>query len=348
VRWEASPFRASRDYALLRSVYEGVDRAARFPADFRDERTKLPLMSYDLWEERLGVHAFTMASVVAGLRAAAQMMFDSNNKYFYRMINLDGEVDPTVDSSALSLMLLGVVDPMDPRAKSTAQVIRSRLWVPTIGGIARYENDQYQRESGDYSKIPGNPWLISTMWLAQYYALVGERDEARKLLEWARSVATPTGLLPEQVNPFDRSPLSVMPLAWSHAEYLRALRSVRQPGWSLHGGQRLMLGEFPGAPAEEAPRGFGLPEGARSIPALVRGCLDQSALLFNVKLIAWLRRDLEIRGPHLHKAQLRGGPRPLAGALPPHKILRVAARRQRRHRQGRDVRPEVASGLLRG
>jgi GH15 family glucan-1,4-alpha-glucosidase len=84
--------------------------------------------------------------------------------------------------------------------------------------------------SGDYSKIPGNPWLISTMWLAQYYALVGERDEARKLLEWARSVATPTGLLPEQVNPFDRSPLSVMPLAWSHAEYLRALRSVRQPG----------------------------------------------------------------------------------------------------------------------
>jgi GH15 family glucan-1,4-alpha-glucosidase len=84
--------------------------------------------------------------------------------------------------------------------------------------------------SGDYSKIPGNPWLISTMWLAQYHALVGERDEARKLLEWARSVATPTGLLPEQVNPFDRSPLSVMPLAWSHAEYLRALRSVRQPG----------------------------------------------------------------------------------------------------------------------
>ncbi len=250
-------FRASRDYALLRSVYEGVDRAARFLADFRDERTKLPLMSYDLWEERLGIHAFTIASVVAGLRAAAQiagtlgfwsrehkyleaanevaaaaaqMMFDSNNKYFYRMINLDGEVDPTVDSSALSLVLLGVVDPMDPRAKSTAQVIRSRLWVPTIGGIARYENDQYQRVSGDYSKIPGNPWLISTMWLAQYYALVGERDEARKLLEWARSVATPTGLLPEQVNPFDRSPLSVMPLAWSHAEYLRALRSVRQPG----------------------------------------------------------------------------------------------------------------------
>lgn len=168
-------FRASRDYALLRSVYEGVDRAARFLADFRDEPTKLPLMSYDLWEERLGVHAFTVASVVAGLRAAAQMMFDSNNKYFYRMINLDGEVDPTVNSSVLSLMLLGVVDPMDPRAKSTAQVIRSRLWVPTIGGIARYENDQYQRVSGDYSKIPGNPWLISTMWLAQYHALVGER-----------------------------------------------------------------------------------------------------------------------------------------------------------------------------
>ncbi|MGC9077088.1 MAG: glycoside hydrolase family 15 protein, partial [Conexivisphaera sp.] len=67
----------------------------------------------------------------------------------------------------------------------------------------------------------------STMWLAQYHVLAGKLDEARRLVEWVGKVASPTGLLPEQVNPFDGSPLLVMPLAWSHAEYLRALGAVR-------------------------------------------------------------------------------------------------------------------------
>ena len=37
---------------------------------FRDEETGLPLNSYDLWEERYGVHTFTVSAVIAGLRAA--------------------------------------------------------------------------------------------------------------------------------------------------------------------------------------------------------------------------------------------------------------------------------------
>ena len=247
-------FSASKDYELLREVREGVERAAKFLVDFRDEKTKLPLMSYDLWEERLGVHAFTVASVVAGLRAAAALMgrlgywnlermyseaakeiaaatfdimFNSAGGYFYRMVDLEGGADPTVDSSVLSLALLGVVSPLDPRMKSTAQVVASKLLVPTVGGIARYEGDPYQRVNGDYSKIPGNPWIISTMWLAQYHILVGELEEARRLVDFVKGVGSTTGLLPEQVNPFDRSPLSVMPLAWSHAEYLRTLNMMR-------------------------------------------------------------------------------------------------------------------------
>ena len=37
---------------------------------YRDARTGLPLPSYDLWEERWGVHAFTVATVYGGLKAA--------------------------------------------------------------------------------------------------------------------------------------------------------------------------------------------------------------------------------------------------------------------------------------
>lgn len=45
--------------------------AADFLVHYRDA-SGLPLPSYDLWEERYGVLAFTVASVYAGLVAAAR------------------------------------------------------------------------------------------------------------------------------------------------------------------------------------------------------------------------------------------------------------------------------------
>ncbi|WP_218185310.1 hypothetical protein [Sulfuracidifex metallicus] len=77
----------------------------------------------------------------------------------------------------------------------------------------------FYQKIGDYKDIPGNPWIITTMWLAQYYAKKN-KDRAIQLLDWARKHAV-SGLLPEQLNPFDGSPLSVTPLLWSHAEYLK-------------------------------------------------------------------------------------------------------------------------------
>lgn len=51
-----------------------ITRAANFMTNFRDEKLKLPpLESYDLWEERLGVHTYTVASVYAGLLAASNL-----------------------------------------------------------------------------------------------------------------------------------------------------------------------------------------------------------------------------------------------------------------------------------
>ena len=50
-----------------------VRQAADFLYDFRDDETGLPLPSWDLWEERFGVHAFTVASVHAALSGAARL-----------------------------------------------------------------------------------------------------------------------------------------------------------------------------------------------------------------------------------------------------------------------------------
>ncbi len=249
----------AKDYDLLKRAYPAVRRAADFLAGYRDERLGLPLESFDLWEERLGVHAYTVASVYAGLRAAARFaemlgeeedadswisaaqdvkraiadyMFDKQLGRFVRTVRIDDgkivDVDKTVDASLLALSLFGVFEPDDPRIASTVKAVEERLWVRGVGGLARYEGDYYQRVPGDYSGIPGNPWIITTMWLAEHYAALGLISRAQGLIRWAEERASPTYLLPEQVSPFDGSPLSVQPLAWSHAEYLRAVSAVKR------------------------------------------------------------------------------------------------------------------------
>src|SRR5215211_2788344 len=59
-----------RDIEFIRPLWvDVVQKAADFMAGYRDPRTGLPLPSYDLWEERWGVHAFTVATVYGWLKA---------------------------------------------------------------------------------------------------------------------------------------------------------------------------------------------------------------------------------------------------------------------------------------
>ena len=126
--------------------------------------------------------------------------------------------------------------------EGTMRAIREKLWVQTeVGGVARYENDSYQRVSGETTQVAGNPWLICSLWLAEYAIArarsVAELQSALDLVRWARSKARPSLILPEQINPESGAPLSVAPFTWSHAQvvsvirgYLEALRLLRRNG----------------------------------------------------------------------------------------------------------------------
>jgi len=105
--------------------------------------------------------------------------------------------------------------------------MRDRLSVPTpIGGLARYENDNYQRTT-PRSDVPGNPWFVTTLWLAQWQiaAARGPNDlaPALDLLRWAAARALPSGILSEQVDPVSGAPVSVSPLTWSHGAVIQAV-----------------------------------------------------------------------------------------------------------------------------
>ena len=64
---------------------------------------------------------------------------------------------------------------------------------------------------------------------------MAELQSALDLVRWARSKASPSLVLPEQIDPYDGQPLSVAPLTWSHAQvisvvraYIDAMRDLRR------------------------------------------------------------------------------------------------------------------------
>src|SRR5690606_4106392 len=87
-------------------------------------------------------------------------------------------------------------------------------------GAPRYENDYYHRR--DPSSL-GNWWIITTLWLGQYYNETNQPERTQAVLKWVKDRADTSGILPEQIDPRDDSFMSVAPLTWSHAEYLSTL-----------------------------------------------------------------------------------------------------------------------------
>ncbi|MGV6815565.1 MAG: glycoside hydrolase family 15 protein, partial [Phycisphaerales bacterium] len=86
----------------------------------------------------------------------------------------------------------------------------------------RYERDYYhQVECEKTDDVPGNPWVICTLWQAQYHIAIAtnmqELKLAMPLLEWTRKHTLESGVLAEQFDPYSGAPMSVSPLTWSHA-----------------------------------------------------------------------------------------------------------------------------------
>jgi oligosaccharide amylase len=259
-----------RDIEFAVKLYRPlITRAADFMLRFRDPLTGLPLPSWNLWEDRRAIHTFTCATVVGGLRAAANFadlfgekeiasqyqsaalevrdamrahLYRPEIKRFARSITpaSDGsfEVDQTIDASLFGIFYFGAFAPDDPLVQETMRAVEDRLWAKTdVGGCARYEADGYMRIAEDVERVPGNPWFICTLWLADYRIATArtleELERAVEILEWTVARALPSGVLAEQVDPLTGAPVSVSPLTWSHSTvvatvmaYLRKLEAL--------------------------------------------------------------------------------------------------------------------------
>jgi len=222
---------------------------------FRDPDTVLPEPSWNLWENAKGIHTFTCATVVAGLRAAAnfarlfsegdradiyekaaseivaamaERLYDPDNERFLRGLGSNGsdEIihDAKIDASLFAVFYFGCFRPDDPMVVSTMNAMQERL--ASGGGIARFEDDDYMRT--DPASV-GNPWFITTLWLAEYYIAAAraasDLDKAVEILEWTANAALPSGVLAEQLDPATGAPVSVSPLTWSHSTFIGVVHS---------------------------------------------------------------------------------------------------------------------------
>ncbi|MGH7178142.1 MAG: glycoside hydrolase family 15 protein, partial [Tepidisphaeraceae bacterium] len=142
-----------RDIEFVRPLWvDVVQKAADFMCEFRDPATGLPMPSYDLWEERSGIHAFTVATVYGGLKAArnfavcfgdrvraekydraaeeikagaaAHLFSEKLGRFVRRLVpREDGsgtlEVDAAIDASLFAIYKFHLFDVDDPRVVAT-------------------------------------------------------------------------------------------------------------------------------------------------------------------------------------------------------------------------------------
>jgi len=246
-------FQKYHDLEFISQVYPRlVLQPANFIKSYRDEVTGLPKASFDMWEEKTGIYTSSVACAYAALSSAAKFarvfydskrqeqlnqaaleikqamrihLFENEIKRFIKAIQPNGSRDTSIDSSLAFTFLMETFDANSPEVTQTMNAILDQLWVNSgIGGLARYKGDQYHRVSNE---VQGNPWFICTLWLARWYIrIANSMQELKKgldILHWVVKYALPSGVLAEQLNPYNANPLSVSPLIWSHAEFVIAV-----------------------------------------------------------------------------------------------------------------------------
>lgn len=246
-------YEITKDMSLIKEFYGSmIVPMANFMASYVDDQTNLPKASYDLWEETFATSTYTVSVTYAALIAASELaaiagdeqmavkwrssatdiqeaahkyLYNEDRKTFYKgVLPYHGEVskNPVLDaSSVFGVFLYGLYDSDSEEVKNAVQSIITvfKLDDKTIG-IPRYENDIYRRQD---DSVLGNWWLITSLWLAQYYIEKDQNDAAMRILDWVKDQATPGGMFPEQINPITGAAIAPAPLTWSHAEYVSTL-----------------------------------------------------------------------------------------------------------------------------
>jgi GH15 family glucan-1,4-alpha-glucosidase len=118
-----------------------------------------------------------------------------------------------LDASLLLIPLVGFLPPSDPRVRGTVEAIERELCQD--GFVLRYPTGE---EAEPVDGLPGREgaFLACTFWLADNYALLGRRQDARDLFQRLLDLRNDVGLLAEEYDPAAGRQLGNFPQAFSH------------------------------------------------------------------------------------------------------------------------------------
>jgi GH15 family glucan-1,4-alpha-glucosidase len=251
----------THDRTLLDEYYEPIVKLmANFMTEYIDESTGLPHASYDLWEQKFLTSTYTVSVVIAALEAASKLgvaMKDYDNAeswsklsaklktlapkafwnektgFFHKGYYLDKSgkrnYDETLDSSSFYGMWRYKVLPIhDAKIQTAYSTLQDKLHnKEPAGGYLRFVDDDYLR--AEPSSL-GNPWNITTLWVADFAWRNGDEFLGRELLDWVVGQALNTGALSEQINPKTGEQISVSPLSWSHSAIVYSILNFHALG----------------------------------------------------------------------------------------------------------------------
>ena len=233
----------------LKMCEKAVEYLKKYIDKVLEGKEEKPL-SYDLWEENEGIHAYSLAAIFASFETLIKI-YDciapefNNNRLKLENIKKEKEIlekyllqikeyiiknfynnekksfvrnkDQKMDISLIGLVTpFAVFSPKEKKIENTIERINLTLRTYT-GGYLRYEGDNY---------AGGNPWVIASLWLAQYYIEIGQKKKAKEHFDFVVKTASEHGYLAEQIDNQTLKPAWVIGLGWSHAMFINILQQL--------------------------------------------------------------------------------------------------------------------------
>jgi GH15 family glucan-1,4-alpha-glucosidase len=129
---------------------------------------------------------------------------------------------PEVDASLLLIPIVGFLPPDDPRVLGTIAAVEQDLM--RGGFLLRYRTQTgVDGLSGDE-----HPFLACSWWLVTAYAMSGQLDKARELMDRLVGLLNDVGLISEEYDPDAKRMVGNFPQAFSHLTFIGAAHALAQ------------------------------------------------------------------------------------------------------------------------
>lgn len=246
------------DKKFLKDNLKMLEKATKFLKEYVKDvclKENKMYVSYDLWEMYEGVHLYSMASIYAGFDAMIKIYEELKDEFVKNRVkqeNVNKEkeflreelvkikefcltnfYDETkksfvrnLEDKKIDISILGIIYPFNMFTAKEKKVLntveRMNMTIRTYtGGYQRFENDHYKG---------GNPWVIATLWMANYYLETGENKKARECFDFVLKTSAKHGYLAEQIDNDQMAPAWVIGLGWSHAMFIITLEKMIKKG----------------------------------------------------------------------------------------------------------------------